>query len=67
MTQYELAAVAKAMERALETGAPRISELMRQAIIHVAVVRLQHQFNVPAPAPTAVALMTRKHHDAERH
>lgn len=50
MTQHELAAVGKAMDRALEVGAPKISETTRKAIVSVALVRLGHQFNVPAPA-----------------
>jgi hypothetical protein len=53
MTQYELDAVGKAMEKAMTIGAPGLSALARQAVIAHAVLQLRHQFNVPRPALAA--------------
>lgn len=48
MTEYEIQKTQQAILRALEVGAPNLSEIMRQAIADNAILRLRHEFNVPA-------------------
>lgn len=49
MTEYELEAVGKAVERSLVLGAPGISQVTRGTIRSRVILRLRHEFNVPAP------------------
>lgn len=49
MTEYELHCARQAFERAIEVGAPGLSEITRKAIAANASIKLRHQFNVPAP------------------
>jgi hypothetical protein len=48
MTEYELNCARQAFERALEVGAPGLSEVIRRAILNNATTKLRHQLNVPA-------------------
>lgn len=48
MTEYELECVGEAVERQLVLGAPGISQVTRQSIVSRTLLRLRHQFNVPA-------------------
>jgi hypothetical protein len=47
MTEYELEAVGKAVERTLTLAAPGISQITRYAIVNRTLLRLRHQFNLP--------------------
>ena len=49
MTEYELDCARQAFERAMEVGAPGLSEVTRKAIAINATIKLRHQFNVPRP------------------
>lgn len=52
MTEYEIGILQGAFNKALFSGAPGISETVRQAIIAAATLRIRHQLNVPAPTIT---------------
>lgn len=49
MTEFELAIARKAFTHALATGAPGLSDGMRQVVVNNAILRLRHQLNIPAP------------------
>ena len=53
MTDYEIEAARKAFDHVLSVGAPGLSADMRTVLTTNAVIRLRHQFNVPA-TPLAV-------------
>lgn len=49
MNEYELDAVKKAVDHVLERGAPGLAWPTKQAIRNNVILRLRHQFNLPAP------------------
>ncbi len=49
MTEYELKSVGQAVDHVLGTAAPGLAWPTKQAIRNTVLLRLRHQFNVPAP------------------